>query len=256
MSLQTMSDQASEELLPIASFGSQSSSHIPFLRSSLMFQIESLKELTSKMDSYTGLTFTEKFELRRRLWNTYKMADIEDLEHFIECQFESLSELQFSYIRKFYTPFMNHAIPIVILSSALAEALINAIVATGLIETNKSKFFAIFDRLDLREKWRLGPSLFDENLDLDFGSHHFENLKRLLQLRNAFVHSKIDITTTDGKDRIKGTSHHKIGVDLDSRRALFELGSLPDHLFDLIVASISDLSMRSRIEHAGFRFSV
>lgn len=253
-------DDPSTEMGASRSVGNTASSHIPFIRSSLKFHIDGLLELFLKMDSFTGLTDAEKSELRANLWKSYGTANANlqtgDLENFIERQFQSLSGIHFSFMRKFYTPFMNHAVPTILLSSALAEALINAIVATGLIMRNKSRFFAIFDRMELREKWCLGPSLFDDSIKVDLGNHHFETLKRLVQLRNAFVHSKIDISTTDGKDRIKGTSHHGINNDSDGRRSLFAFGELPDLLFDLIVASIPDQSMRFHIESTSFRFSV
>jgi hypothetical protein len=240
--------------------GHQASSHIPFIRSSLKSQIESLNELATRMNGFTGLTDEEKLNLRNRLWDQYgphnTHLEIVDLEGFIERQFQALTGLGFSYQNKFSTPFMNHAIPIVLLASSLAESLINSMVAVGLVQTERSNLFAVFDRMEIKEKWRIGPSLISNDLHLDLGSHLFAELGELIGLRNAFTHSKLDIASTDGEHKIKGTTHRNLSIDKEGQDTLLRFSELPDKLFDLVLAGTKEHSLRFAFVSARFRFSV
>jgi len=254
------SDNPPKVIIPHVWFGHQSSSHIPFIRASLKTQIDHLSLLSIEIDSFAGVSENEKDELRQNLLKQYAPHDshvrVSELAAFVDDQVEVLTKEKSAFLRKFSTPFMNLAIPIVLLSSALSEALINSMVATGFIMAGRSELFSLFDRMEIREKWRLGPRLISDTIKVDTGNHLFGRLKELVDLRNAFTHCKIDITSSDSVARIKGTSHRKILINSHGRKLLIGFGSLPDALFDLIVDSISDHSVRFPLAASSFRFSV
>jgi hypothetical protein len=253
-------DNPPNVITPFVGVGFQSSSHIPFIRSSLKAQVEGLRLLSSEMDSFIGVSEAEKQELRQKLLTNYAPQNphlkVADLEAFVDGQVEALTEARHAFMRKFSAPFMNLGVPIILLSSALAEALINALVATGLIMTGRSDLFSMFDRMEIREKWRLGPKLFTDAVKLDYGSHLFCRLKDLVELRNAFTHSKIDITSSDESVRIKGTTDRKIMLNDHGRNALIDFSTLPDEILDLVVNSVDDPMVRFHLASSSFRFSV
>lgn len=253
-------DNPPNVITPFVGSGFQSSSHIPFIRSSLSAQAEGLKQLSREMDSFVGISDAEKQELRQKLLTNYgphnSHLTVTDLESFVDKQVEALTEERHAFMRKFSTPFMNLGVPIVLLSSALAEALINSLVATGLIMSSRSELFPVFDRMEIREKWKLGPKLFMDNINVDHGNHLFGRLKDLVDLRNAFTHSKIDITSADETSKIRGTSHRKIMINDHGRNSLLDFSTLPDAIFDLVVNSVDDQMVRFHLASSGFRFSV
>lgn len=247
-------------MIPHIGAGHQSSSHIPFIRSSLNFQIESLKALSVEMEKFEGVSEDEKKELRLKLLDKYAPHNthlrVEDLEKFVDEQLSYLTESSRAFVRKFSSPYMNLAVPIVLLSSALSDALINSLVATGLIMSGRGELFAVFDRMEIHQKWRLGPKLFSDTINLKTENPLFAQLRDLVELRNAYTHSKIDIVSSDQTAKIKGTSHRRIDMGDKGRNTLIDFGTLPDSLFDLVVESFDDYSARLHLESCSFRFSV
>jgi hypothetical protein len=247
-------------MTPHIGAGHQSSSHIPFIRSSLNLQIENLKTLSVEMERFEGVSEGEKNELRQKLLDKYAPHNthlrVDDFEKFVDEQLSYLTESSRAFVRRYSSPYMSLAVPIVLLSAALAEALVNSLVATGLILYGRSDLFVVFDRMDIREKWRLGPRLIDDSIHADPGDHRFGHLKELIELRNAFMHSKIDIVASDQAAKIKGTSHHQIMIDPKGRGSLIEFASLPDAIFDLVIEAIVDHSTRVHLAGSSFRFTI
>jgi hypothetical protein len=151
---------------------------------------------------------------------------------------------------------MVRAIPVILLSHALAEALINSLMAVGLVRSGGVKMFAIFDRMNLKEKWHLGPSLINSSLTVNFGSNLFGELQDLISVRNDFAHNKIDIASIDGPQKIKGSTKDRIDMSIRGQKKLLKFPALPDQLFDLVLSSVTDVGLRFQLDSASFRFSV
>ncbi len=106
---------------------------------------------------------------------------------------------------------MTQYVLVTILSHALCEAAINAILALGLTQINSQKRFAEVEKKEIQkrfaqvekeeitEKWLFAPKIFFPNYDLPKGEALFGTLKYLKKQRNALVHSKIRVDQGDKK---------------------------------------------------------
>jgi hypothetical protein len=103
---------------------------------------------------------------------------------------------------------------VILLAHALSEALINVIIAHGLVHTNTKELFGKIEKLELREKWDHGPVYFFQNYRSPKGTHIYEALNFLCEQRNALVHYKptIDVSNNHvlvGEPKLKDLSYQE-----------------------------------------------
>lgn len=229
-------------------------STIPSIRSSLKHHAEVFQQLCYEMHRFSGLNEDEKVALRNSIKDTFKnLSEHSDFDTLIEEHFRVQSELRYVFGTRFGALYMVHAIPMVLLSCSLAEALINSLGVMGLVKVRKDKLVPIFDRMEIKDKWRLGPSLFSDEIEFDLGSHVFSELKELVDIRNAFMHNKMEIASSDGKHKFKESPRDRLDMSLNGRKRLLKFADLPDRLCDFVLASVSDVELRNYLETASFR---
>jgi hypothetical protein len=106
--------------------------------------------------------------------------------------------------RQFWNRFsqrlMTLHVTVALLSHSLCEALINAVMAVGLVQKDAQELFPIMERAEVKEKWRAAPKVFAPEYKLDTSSALFGTLGHLTKRRNALVHHKISLHV--GNERV------------------------------------------------------
>jgi hypothetical protein len=114
--------------------------------------------------------------------------------------------MQFS--SKFADRIMTLYLTVTLLSQALCEAEINAVLATGFHTNGMAEKFKKFERKELKEKWLEGPKEFRPSYELSKESALYETLEFLTPQRNAWIHHKIQLSVDD-KTVIQGSTLHR-----------------------------------------------
>lgn len=123
----------------------------------------------------------------------------ESIASFVDGQINFAATKQVQYSDQFSGPLMTQYVLVTMLSHALCEAAINAILALGLTQTNSQELFSEVEKKEITEKWLVAPKIFFPNYDLPKGEALFGTLKYLKKQRNALVHSKIRVDEGDKK---------------------------------------------------------
>lgn len=154
----------------------------------------------------------------------------EELLVLIDGQIAAALELGRQLSARFTEPIMAEYVTVAFLSHALAEAMINAILAIGLAQAGAPELFALLERGDIKEKWATGPKALDATYSLDKSSALFQTLQHLTRQRNALIHYKVELEM-DGEVKIQGSKLHRAPLkeDLVWIRRFF---SLPYDLVD------------------------
>jgi hypothetical protein len=130
----------------------------------------------------------------------------------------------------FSTRFFSHYVTVALLSHALCEAVINAILAVGLTTAGSHALFPDLERKDLKEKWSVGPKSFSPSYRFDKGTSLFETLKELATRRNALGHSKIRLSV-DGALVLEGSRFGRLAFH-DGVAWMWRFFSLPYDLLE------------------------
>ncbi|MFN0316790.1 MAG: hypothetical protein ACKVQA_17350 [Burkholderiales bacterium] len=200
------------------------------------------------MDAFRPLPL-EAFQPEwQRLWDQMRpnnpgMTD-EQLKHFIDSQIAAGRSDQMQYLDAFLEPFAAEAIAITVLSHALVEATINAVLALGLAEVGKSSLFLLLEQANVKHKWTVGPQSFLPNYAFQKADALFEGLSILCRRRNAYVHSKITLRDHDNQVLLPGSLDTGISIDKDARLLLHRFLSLPYDLHQHLLRQVEDQSLR------------
>lgn len=103
-----------------------------------------------------------------------------------------------------------HAV-IVMMSAALAEALINVSMQYLLAKSERAHLFPLFDKWTIMEKWEYGPLLALGTYSFSKSSQTYCILKELVSARNAAMHYK-GLLEIEGVQHFKGTSMYKRSI--------------------------------------------
>lgn len=124
-----------------------------------------------------------------------------------EVAMESLEKNQF--LLAFNNRFMSKSVTITLLSHALCEAAINAIIAIGLAFHKNEDVFQLIEKCEMKEKWTDGPKLFFPAYNLPKDGQLYETLTILNRRRNNLVHYKITLESK-GEVVIEGTKVERV----------------------------------------------
>jgi hypothetical protein len=221
---------------------------VPLFRASIEYHLRDFIPLCKEMDAYTGPTNAEKVQLsakvREAVMNSSGSVIFNDRDKFIEDQISSALQANIFFFNKFRGPFYLHSIPIIIMACNLSEALINSMISVGLSLQGATDLFPFFDRLDLKQKWLIGPRLLQGCKPINQGHHSFEKLSKLVKIRNELVHSKPRVQVgAESKQTMKGNIKG-ISMERHMRNDVLSFAELPDHLFDYIVSQFPDAEFR------------
>ncbi len=103
-----------------------------------------------------------------------------------------------------------HAV-ILMMSAALAEALINVSMQYLLAKSGKVHMFPLFDKWSIKEKWEFGPQLAIDTYTFPRTSKTYNVLKELITARNAAIHYE-GLLELEGVPYYKGKSFYKPNV--------------------------------------------
>ena len=150
--------------------------------------------------------------------------DYSVIEHSVRERIKFQAEPNRQFQEAFNERIMGQYVTVVMLSHALCEALINAILAVGLAKTNTAELFAVLDKADFKQKWLIAPKALDSKYEFPKSSALYETLVKLAKQRNALVHHKVQlhvngVKTLDGSG-FQREQYHK---ELSWLRRLFSL---------------------------------
>jgi len=115
------------------------------------------------------------------------------LAEFVDRQISLGFSPGMQFLKKFDDRFMTEYVTVALLSHALCEAAINAILAIGLAHVGSADLFPLLERADVKQKWLFGPKSFAPSYKFPRGTGLYETLTYLTRQRNALVHYKIKL---------------------------------------------------------------
>ena len=138
---------------------------------------------------------------------------------------------------QFSDPLMTQYVLITMLSHALCEAAINAILVWGLAQMNSQELFAGVEKKNIIDKWLEPKILFpNSNYELPKGTALFGTLKYLTAQRNSLVHSKIQVNYGVEKDFKRSKGHRPLIEKINWMHRFF---SLPYDLSEHVRSQLS-----------------
>ena len=170
-------------------------------------------EIVAEMDAFVPRPLTDYGEERHRQFENYRRLNPsksdESLAKFVDDQIAFAASERVQFSDRFSDRFMTQYVLVALLSHALCEAAINAILAIGLVQSNSHELFTILEKADVKEKWRVGPKSFFPGYELKPGTALFETLNHLAKRRNALVHNKVHLRVGD-KTLLEGSKFERL----------------------------------------------
>jgi len=205
-----------------------------YLDQALRERWKSVRQLETEMDSFTPRPL-EEYRPKRdaevdRLQVLNPDAPRAELEQLVDQQIQFTASPQWQFHERFDARHMSEYVSVVMISQALSEALINAVLAIGMTGAGIADAFSIIERAEFREKWVVGPMTFSPKYQFPRGSGLHETLIVLTQQRNALMHHKIELTV--GDQRVLEGSKFTRGAYDAERRWMRRFFSLPYDLAD------------------------
>lgn len=157
---------------------------------------------------------------------------IQEFVEFVGKQIAFKASPQWQFREKFEDRHMADYAAVVMLSHALCEALINAVLAIGLAQKKTADLFSLIERAEFKQKWLVGPKALSENYQFPRGSGLHEALLRLTRQRNALVHHKIELEM-NGTKVLEGSGFERASY-AEEQHWLRRFFSLPYDLADFL----------------------
>jgi hypothetical protein len=171
-------------------------------------------DLVVEMESFVPLPHSHFSEQRASEIENYKSfwtSTSAELEAFVDQQLEARSGAEAQFNSRFLNRLMTQYVTVAMLSQALCEAGINAIMAIGLAANNSPELLTLLERSEIKEKWRVGPKALNPEFDLPKGEALWETLRHLITERNALMHYRIDLHI-ENKKILDGTALGSMSV--------------------------------------------
>lgn len=209
--------------------------------------------LEREMDDFQPLPLDAFQKQAEMMWAQMRpinphMSD-EDLQHYINEQISSGFSSSWQFVNRFLERYVSERVSIIVLASAFAEALINAILAIGLVSTKKKEVFALLEKATFMEKWVIGPKIFLPNYAFAKDRHLYCNLKNLNKQRNLHIHSKLTLQDTAGLTILNGSGTSSISFAPDERATLRRYLDLPYALHKHVCDQVSESHLQFQLEN-------
>jgi hypothetical protein len=221
------------------------SAHYTYIDQALRARWEGFRALEEQMASFVPKTendfaaYRETELARLRVLNPDAISD--GLEQFVDNQIKHLASNKLQFYHAFDQRLMTEYVSVVMLSHALSEALVNAVLAIGLAHKGLAELFSLVEHSELRQKWLIGPRTFAPEYSFPRGSALHETLVQLCRQRNALVHHKIDLVF-NGANVLNGSGFQR-KVHSEEQRWIRRFFSLPYDLADFCSCSLSGMSL-------------
>lgn len=178
-----------------------------FIEEALYSHWPSFCELVGAMASFVAEDYTPEQVAQRKQKQEIEFARLSQLNPLADrLEMEQLAqelvplkapEFRYQFADKFSNRFAAQFVQIALLSHALCEAYINFLLAMGLAQNSSQELFALIDRSELGEKWRIGPKILSPAYALQTECEPYATLRNLIKRRNSFVHHKTQIKVGD-----------------------------------------------------------
>jgi len=192
---------------------SQVSAEYFYLDVALKSLWQPFNELVAEMDLFVPRPLSDYEDERRKMFEQYRKLNPapsdESLAKRVDDQITFAASDRVQFVDQFSDRFMTQYVTVALLSHALCEAAINAIMAFGLVEHGSKELFTVIEKADIKEKWCVGPKCFCPSYELQRGTALFETLNHLTKRRNALVHNKIHLHV-DGKKVLEGSKFERL----------------------------------------------
>jgi hypothetical protein len=179
-----------------------------YIDEALKSRWKSFCALTKEMEEFQPQPLSSFAEYREKEYNRLRPINPdktdESLFEFIDKQISCFVLPNIQFITRFDDQFMAEYVTITILSHALVEAIINAIISIGLTYNNSVELVHLLEKSDLKQKWQFGPKSFASDWIFPRNSGLFETLTKLIRQRNAIIHYKIKVEK-DGNTLLDGS---------------------------------------------------
>lgn len=196
------------------------------------------EELLNEMDSFLVRPlsdFEDTIKAKAEKLQTLNPAMSEqDAYEYSKREVSSAIAPGMQFWRQFSDRLMTMYVTVTLLSHALCEAEINAVLTTGLYMHGSVELFQEIQKKDIKEKWLDGPKLFCPTYSLKKGSAVFETLHHLNKERNGWMHHKVELRAGDEKV-IDGSNLRRLSHE-DMVRWIKRYFSLP---FDLALHALN-----------------
>lgn len=165
-----------------------------------------------------------------------------DLGAFVDVQIDHRADKNSQIHAHFGSRVMAEYVTVALLSHALVESAINAILAVGLGTSDRAELFELIERSEVKRKWLVGPKVFEPAYRFETGGLMYQTLDRLTKHRNLLVHHKISLDV-GGKPQLTGRSLEPTTLDdyLLSIRRYFTLPYALCHMLRTQVPSFPGL---------------
>jgi len=197
-------------------------------------------EIVAEMDSFVPRPASDYDDNRQKLFEHLRglnpTVPEEALTKLVDDQFTLAASERHQFVDRFSNRFMTQYVTVALLSHALCEGAINAIMATGLVKHESQELFSVLERAGIKEKWRVGPKCFCPSYELNPGNALFETLNHLTKRRNALVHNKIHLQIAN-KTMLEGSRFERLTFQ-ENIRWMKRFFSLP---YDLVAYARSQL---------------
>jgi hypothetical protein len=223
-----------------------------FIELALKERANSFIQLEKQMDEFKPLALDAFQHKWQQMWDQMRplnaeMSD-EDLKLYIDLQISEGYSYDWQYYNTFIQTFSAEVVAITVLSHALVEATINAVLAEALGYIGKPSLFLILEKANVKDKWTIGPQSFLPNYAFAKSDALFEGLSTLNQRRIGYAHSKTNLLNEDNKPIVSETNP-SLSMCKEQRKLLHRFLSLPYELHQNLLNQIEDRSLRFRLEH-------
>lgn len=218
----------------------QHTAHYTYIDEALRARWNSFRTLESEMNAFVPRPIEEFSGGREEEIERLRVLNpdaVEWVTAFVDRQIEFQASRDWQFHQCFDQRLMTEYVTVIMLSHALSEALINAVLAIGLARTESVELFPLLEKAEFKQKWLSGPKSFSPSYSFPRGSTLHETLTMLSRQRNALVHHKIELKVGDTKV-LKGSGFERKTYDLELSwlRRYF---SLPYDLSAFVDKSIS-----------------
>jgi hypothetical protein len=187
-----------------------------YLEHALKARWDPYQKLCNEYSSFTPKTIDHFSEHRAREFVRMRalnpVSSDESLYEFIDNQITFAAQPYVQFSDRFSIPIVSEYATVALLSHALIEAAINAVLAVGLATNGTPEVFGLLERCEVKEKWLTGPKAIHASYVLNKRSALYGTLQHLVRERNAFVHNKVDVEL-NGRTIITGSSFQRMPMD-------------------------------------------
>lgn len=219
--------------------------HYTYIDEALRARWETFRALEAEMAAFVPRPIDEFIPHRdseiERLRKLNPDAPVEELASFVERQVRFLASRDWQFHERFGQRHMTEYVTVVVLSHALCEALINAVLAIGLANSESAELFPLLEKADFKQKWLSAPKSFAPAYSFPRGTALHESLTMLCRQRNALVHHKIELKV-DGAKVLEGSGFERTPYT-EELRWLRRFFSLPYDLADFARKAITGVPL-------------